>query len=304
VTAPEAIETFPCFGGNATVIVTGVGPAGQPSAAAARAKRRLLEWHEQFSRFEPDSELSTLNGDARETVPVSPVMARLIGAILEAAQRSDGLVDGTLVAEIEGAGYAGHLESSSLLLTEALALAPARAPAGSSPRARWTSVSVDPLAGTVTRPPGLRFDSGGIAKGLFCDILAGVLALHPSFAIECAGDLRVGGTAHLARPVQVASPFDESIVHTFELAEGAVATSGIGKRSWLDAAGGPAHHLLDPATGSPAFTGIVQATAIAPTGVEAEVLTKMTLLRGPGASAETLPHGGVVMYDDGRLEIR
>jgi hypothetical protein len=39
-----------------------------------------------------------------------------------------------------------------------------------------------------------------------------------------------------------------------------VATSGIGRRSWLDADGRPAHHLLDPSTGSPAFTGIVQET--------------------------------------------
>jgi thiamine biosynthesis lipoprotein len=103
--------------------------------------------------------------------------------------------------------------------------------------------------------------------------------------------------------VQVASPFDESILHTFELSAGAAATSGIGRRSWLDAQGQPAHHLLDPASGRPAFTGIVQVTAIAPTAVEAEVLTKTTLLRGPGASAGLSRHGGVVVYDDGRVEI-
>jgi thiamine biosynthesis lipoprotein len=303
VTAAEAIETFPCFGGSATVIVAGAGPAGQPTVAAARVKQRLLEWHGQFSRFEADSELSKLNGDPRETVPVSQVMARLIVAILEAARTSGGLVDGTLVGAIERAGYAEHFESHSVPLAEALRHAPPRAPAGPNPQGRWQSVSLDLRAGTVTRPPGLRFDSGGIAKGLFCDILAGVLELHPGFAIDCGGDVRVGGAAGLTRPVQVASPFDDSILHTFELTAGAAATSGIGKRSWHDAQGQPSHHLLDPASGRPAFTGIAQATAIAPTAVEAEVLAKTTLLRGPAASGGTSRHPGVVVYDDGRVEI-
>jgi len=303
VTAAEAIETFPCFGGSATVIVAGAGPAGQPTVAAARVKQRLLEWHRQFSRFEADSELSKLNGDPRETVPVTRVMARLIAAILDAARTSGGLVDGTLVGEIERAGYAEHFESRSVPLADALRHAPARAPAGPNPRGRWRSVSLDLRAGTVTRPPGLRFDGGGIAKGLFCDILAGVLELHPGFAIDCGGDVRVGGAAGLTRPVQVASPFDGSILHTFELIAGAAATSGIGKRSWHGAQGQPSHHLLDPASGFPAFTGIVQVTAIAPTAVEAEVLATTTLLRGPAGSGDTSRHRGVVVYDDGRVDI-
>jgi thiamine biosynthesis lipoprotein len=71
------------------------------------------------------------------------------------------------------------------------------------------------------------------------------------------------------REVQVRSPFDDgALLHTFELTRGAVATSGTTKRSWLDAAGRVSHHLLDPVTGTPAFTGVVQATALAPTALE------------------------------------
>jgi thiamine biosynthesis lipoprotein len=103
--------------------------------------------------------------------------------------------------------------------------------------------------------------------------------------------------------VGVASPFDSSILHSFALRRGAVATSGIGKRSWLDADGRPAHHLIDPATGRPAYSGIVQVTAIAPTGVEAEWLTKATLLSGPAKVGEWLRHGGLVVYDDGHFDV-
>ena len=299
----EAIERFPCFGGQATVIVSGAGPGGSAAGAAALARTRLLEWHDQFSRFEQASELARVNADPRWTVPVSPVMARLIAAIIDAARTSGGLVDATLLGEIERAGYSVHFDSEPLPLGVALAAAPPRMPGRPNPVSRWREVTLDPHDGTVTRPPGVRFDGGGIAKGLFGDILAGVLGCHESFVVDCAGDLRLGGRAALARPVQVASPFDDAIVHTVELVAGAAATSGIGRRSWLDADGRPAHHLLDPSTGAPAFTGIVQVTALAPSAVEAEVLTKTALLRGPAGAAATLHHGGVLVYDDGRIEI-
>jgi thiamine biosynthesis lipoprotein len=301
VSAAEAIETFPCFGGTVTAIVMGAGPAGTPAVAAAAVKRRMLEWHAQFSRFEPGSELSRLNADPRETVPVSPMMARFIAAALAAASATGGLVDPTLAGEIEAAGYAGHFDADPVPLERALALAPPRTPAGPSPDARWREIHVD--AGAVTRPPGVRLDSGGIAKGLFGDILAGVLARHESFALDVAGDVRLGGSAGLERAVQVAGPFAEGFLHVFSLRDGAVATSGVGKRSWLDAAGRPAHHLLDPASGRPAYTGLVQVTAIAPFGVEAEWRAKAALLSGAGAAATWLPYGGLIVSDDAGVEL-
>jgi thiamine biosynthesis lipoprotein len=97
----------------------------------------------------------------------------------------------------------------------------------------------------------------------------------------------------------VASPFGGPGLHTYELADCAVATSGIGRRSWIDAGGRPAHHLLDPSTGAPAFTGVVQATAIAPTAVEAEIRAKAAVLSGPDAGPDWLAHGGVLVFDDG-----
>jgi len=301
--ALEAIERFPCFGGMCAALVIGSGPAGTPHAAALRVKRGLLAWHDQFSRFQPDSELSRLNRDPRQTVAVSPVMARFVEAALNAAAMTGGLVDPTLAGEMDRAGYAKHLDSVPVPLRRALALAPRRAPGGPNPTGAWRQVRVDRSAGTVTRPPGVRLDSGGIVKGMFGDILAAVLGKHESFAVDAAGDVRFGGSGSLLRPIRVASPFDESVLHVFELARGAVATSGIGKRSWLDADGRPAHHLLDPATGRPAFTGVVQVTALAPTGVQAEALSKAALLSGPDSARARLTYGGVVVYEEETFEV-
>ena len=76
-----------------------------------------------------------------------------------------------------------------------------------------------------------------------------------------------------------------------------------GRRSWLDARGRPAHHLLDPATGRPAFTGVVQATALAPTALEAEIRAKAAVLSGPDDAAGWLPHGGAVVLEDRTVEV-
>jgi thiamine biosynthesis lipoprotein len=281
--------SFPCFGGRVTI------------AAAVEQReliplRVLLEgWHRRLTRFEPASELSVLNADPHEQVRVSPVMACFVAAAIEAAERTGGLVDPTLVPEIEAAGYTGDLGNPV-----GLGVAPAHEPARPHPGRRWRALSVDPMSCTVTRPPGVRLDSGGIAKGLFADLAGERLARAASYAVDCCGDVRLGGRAGLERPVLVDDPFGRGEpLHEFRVARGGVATSGIGRRSWIGADGLPKHHLLDPSTGNPAYTGIVQATALAPTAADAEVRAKAALLSGPVDAPEWLAHGGVLVLDDG-----
>jgi thiamine biosynthesis lipoprotein len=146
-------------------------------------------------------------------------------------------------------------------------------------------------------------DSGGLAKGLVADELAAMLAGHRAFAVDCAGDLAIGGAGGGLREIVVESPFDGRTLHTFALRRTGVATSGIARRSWLDAAGRPAHHLLDPASGRPAFTGLVQATALAPSALRAEIAAKAALLAGPRHARPWLRHGGVLVFDDGSHEV-
>ena len=65
--------------------------------------------------------------------------------------------------------------------------------------------------------------------------------------------------------------------------------------------GADAHHLLDPATGRPVHSGLVQVSALAPTALEAEVLAKWALLRGPDLAEDRLIHGGVTVDDSGAV---
>ncbi|MBA3867495.1 MAG: FAD:protein FMN transferase, partial [Solirubrobacterales bacterium] len=141
------------------------------------------------------------------------------------------------------------------------------------------------------------------AKGLVADLVAANLREHRAFAVDCCGDLRIGGAAGQERTVRVDDPFGGEPVQELALREGAVATSGIGRRCWIGADGRVAHHILDPASGEPAFTGVVQATAMAPTALLAEVYAKTALLAGPDRAASRLPHGGVIVRDDGGVEV-
>jgi thiamine biosynthesis lipoprotein len=296
----ELNTSFDCFGSSCGASIKG-GGEGSVCAALALVQRELLTWHARFSRFLPDSELSLLNDDPRWEVPVSALMARFAQAVREAGSLTAGLVDATLIDQIERAGYTGGLQRP-LPLRTALMLAPARKPAAAA-AASWRRLEVDPASSTITRPPGVKLDSGGLVKGLFADVLAERLASHASFAINCAGDLAIGGAAGIARPVDVESPFDGRSLHTFHLRRAGVATSGIGRRSWLDGRGRPAHHLLNPASGEAAFTGVVQVTALASSALRAEIYAKAAILSGPQAARSWLAHGGVVVFDDGSHEV-
>ena len=295
--APEEHATFACFGGVCAVRVAGHGPLGPAAVVVETARRQLLAWDAALSRFRPGSELSRLNADPAPTVAVSRDLLALARATVEAGRLSGGLVDGTLVPELRDAGYGGHRDGPGLDLRAALRDAPPRRPAGPDPRRRWAALVVDHEAGTVTRPAGVLLDSGGLAKGLFADLLAERLAGYERWVVDCCGDLRVGGTRHAGREVRIAHP-SGGVAHAEVRTSVAVATSGIARRSWRGPDGRPAHHLLDPATGRPAWTGVVQASAFAPTALEAERRSTQAFLAGPQDAARHLPHGGVLVLDD------
>jgi thiamine biosynthesis lipoprotein len=295
----EAVETFPCFGGRCAVRVAG-GDEVDRAAAVLEAKRILLAAHLALSRFDPDSELSRLNRDPREQVPASPLLRRVVAGTRIAGLRSGGLVDATLVDEIEAAGYA---ESRTFEEAAGAPGATAHRVAAPNPRAGWCLFGVDERAGTVSRPPGLRLDPGGIAKGLLADLVGERLLGFDAFAVDCCGDLRLGGAEGRTWAILVDDPYGGAPLEELRIADGAVATSGITRRAWTDRDGRPAHQILDPATGRPAFTGIVQATAVAPTGLFAETLAKSALLVGPARAESQLPFGGVIVEDGGAVRV-
>jgi thiamine biosynthesis lipoprotein len=230
-----------------------------------------------------------------------------VAAAVWAAGRSGGVVDPTLVGEIERAGYISSLEGASpASLAEALSGAPPRQPAGPHPSKRWQAIHVDDREGIVERPPGVRIDTGGTGKGLCADAVAHRLSGYTRYVVDCGGDLAIGGVGAQLEPyhVEIEHPLTGETIRTVEVASGGVASSGLNVRLWQDSEGRFAHHLLDPASGRPAWTGLIGATALAPGALEAETLAKTALLLGPaGATSVLAEHGGLVVHDSGDVQI-
>jgi len=303
----EQDVTFDAMGSHVRLLIGEPGPGMAPAAEAAeRARAFVAEFDAALSRFKPESELCALNADERERVPASKLLRTAIAAGLHAAEISDGLVDPTLVGEIESAGYvASRAGMAGESLDVALRGAPPRRPAAPNPARNWERFAVNDDAGVVTRPPGVRFDTGGTGKGLAADLIAESLRGYSRFIVDCGGDIRIGGADALVHPYEVfvEHPLSGERAFVLKLGGGAVATSGLNVRIWREGDGGYAHHLLDPATGTPAWTGLIGATALGDTAVEAETLAKAALLSGPEDGRSVLAdRGGMLVHDDGRVE--
>jgi len=304
----EHDTTFHAMGSDVRLLIGAplLRSARPPDVAGWRERAFIEDFAARLSRFRADSELNALNADPRSRVPASTLLRAAARAAVWAAECSGGLVDPTLSAHLERAGYARSLDGAApASLAEALAWAPPRAPARPDPEQRWRLITVDDGVGEVTRPPGVTIDTGGTGKGLCADAVAHRLRQYTRFVVDCGGDLAIGGVGAQVDPyeVQVEHPLTGESIRTVLVGGGGVATSGLNIRIWRHADGSYAHHLLDPATGLPAWTGLVGVTAFGGSALEAETLSKMALLLGPdGARAVLAEQGGLIVHDDGDVE--
>ena len=270
---------FACMGTEVRLVVEGPGAPG----AGADARAWLHEADRRLSRFRPESELCALNADPRAAVPASPLLRAAVGAALWAAHRTGGLVDPTLLGALRAAGYTRSLAGRAPApLAEARATAPPRAPAAPHPAAAWRASPCPTATTASTAPRASRIDTGGTTRAwprTPWPTASPAPSASPSTAgATCASAARRRG----AGPTRSGrAPADRRDGRGPADRGGGVATSGLGARLWARPGGGHAHHLLDPATGAPAWTGLISVTALAPTALEAETIAKAALLSGP-----------------------
>lgn len=294
---------FQAMGTSMRVAAEGAHPALGSRVRSARAE--LEHTDEQLTRFRPDSALSRLNASPSPVVAAGPLLRDHVRAALWAAHRSAGLVDPTLLDAIERAGYrVSRVGAPAPDVDGAIAAAPRRRPAAPSPDGAWRQIAVDDRAGTISRPSGVRIDLGGSAKGHAADRALRLLSGARHAIVDCGGDLALGGSSGRPHAVLVDHPRTGETVATLRVTQGGVATSGMTRRAWLRDGGGWAHHLLDPATGEPCWSGLLSATAVGASALEAEVLAKMAFLRGADGARRLLRRrGGVLVHEDGDVEV-
>jgi thiamine biosynthesis lipoprotein len=228
---------------------------GEPRDGLLRVEAEFERLEALLSRFRPDSELSQLNRAGR--FEAGPDLLRVTRMALDARERSGGLFDPSVLDAVVAAGYDRSFE-----------LLPADGPATNGVARCGGGVRI--LGRLIELEPRTHLDLGGIAKGYAVDRAVELLAAYGPCLVNAGGDLAVRGGSW---PIGV----DGSV--TLELSSGAIATSGRDRRRW-SRGGEERHHLIDPATGRPAETGLLRVTVVASTAAEAEVLAKIAFLGG------------------------
>lgn len=279
---PVSVATT-AMGGRLIVHLAASADEGSARRDARRVLARIGRWADRLSRHLETSELAALNADLRPNVAVGATLAAALRAGLEAGELTDGLVDITLLD--------ARLAAEGLRPT----------PATDAVRRAWSLTSGPRRTATVHRPPGLRFDLGGVAKGWLADRALESLTSWPSAVIDADGDLAV----RCAPGRRWAVAIDDPRANDVSLAilnlsapqdswptRWGVATSGTSIHRWLQG-GEVRHHLIDPRTGAPAVTDVVQATVVCGSALRAEALAKAAVIAGSVDGLDMLERAGV-----------
>lgn len=225
---------------------------GATADELARVRALFAERDAVFSRFRDGSELNAVNAGHGARL-VSPLFARMVDAALRAREQTDGLVDPTLGAALEAAGYDRDFA----------VLGASEEPAGAAAAAGH----VELYGRVLVLGRGVKLDLNGVVKAAVVD--DGLRLLSGPGFVSAGGDLATRGE------VDVALPGGGAV----RLVSGGLATSGRTKRRW-SRGGEEQHHLIDPATGRPAASPWEEVTVCGATCLAADVAAKAAFLLG------------------------
>jgi FAD:protein FMN transferase len=254
---------------------------GATTSEVREIERLFAERDRMFSRFRADSELSRVNRTAGVVIKVSPSFAAMVEVALRAARETDGLVDPTLGAAVEAAGYDRDF----------VELRPSPRPAGRGACGRWRSLRA--TRSLIHRPHGVRLDLNGVVKGKTVDDALDLIG--GDGYVSAGGDLAARGA------VDVALPGGGAV----RVLAGGLATSSRAKRRWLRA-GTWQHHLIDPRSGRPSDSPWREVTVSAATCLQADVAAKAAFLlgeRGPDFLSRHGLAGRFVRSEGATLEV-
>lgn len=301
-TLPRAVHRSRAMGGGLGIHLAVAGTADVPSAEAdaARVADRVRAWAGRLTRHDPASDLMRANADPRLDVVVRPTLAAALRWAADAAEMSGGIVDATLLRE--------RLAAEAPTLR---APTPLEASGRGGSRPSWRLERSRHGSAILHREDGTAFDLDGVAKGWIADRALALLDRHPGALVDADGDIAIRSADGDSWEVSVADPRTPGAGLAVFVLPGArlgarygLATSGISVHRWT-APDGERHHLIDPRTGRPAATDVVQATVLAGTARAAEAWAKTAVVLGLVAALDVLDRapvlGAILLAADGRV---
>ena len=235
--------------------------AGEAVQAAAEEIQRL---EEMLSRTKPDSEVSRLNARSGERTAVDETLYVLTEAARGYAEETEGCFDITVAPLVDAWGFA----SDSRRVPEQSELDALMPLVGSG----QIKLESGEDGNFITLGPGQSVDLGGIAKGYASDCLAELFAAYAPERgwVSLGGNVLVWGTRPDGNPWRVGvqdpnHPTEQRNVGEVALTDALAVTSG-GYQRYFEEGGITYHHILDPATGYPADSGLLSVTVVADAG--------------------------------------
>jgi thiamine biosynthesis lipoprotein len=248
--------------------LTVVGPGGQQ--AWTEVSEEFDQTDRALSRFRDDAELVALDRIAGigAAVSVSRRLERAVHTTERARRLTGGRFDPRVLTDLERIGERGADLGRRHDRDRGWRLEPV-----------WRYARRGHIA--LDRP----IDLGGIGKGLalrWATARVERTGVH-DLLIDAGGDVVVRGRAPDGGPwrIGIEDPLDRvsGVLAVICTTDEAIATSSISRRHW-DRDGTPVHHVIDPVSGEPAWTGLQAVTIAGPDPAWAEVWSKTLFLAG------------------------
>lgn len=240
----------------------------------------IFAFERRFSRFIPDSELSSFNQAAGLRTPISPEFRSILVAARDYGELTDGLSNPFILPALQRAGY-----------TKSRVAAYQDDPVHDYSKLSVVSVDHLEIGDTwATIPYGTAIDLGGCGKGYLGDLVADTLVPDwvSGFWFSFGGDVVGEGGNETGQAWQVALPDSPQAMQTTgeRFAVATSATTVIGGTSW--------HHLIDPRTGKPSTSDLHMVSLLAPRGIQADVLASCAIIIGSVQAVPFLKSRGVL----------
>ena len=259
------IEEFLAMDTAMRLTVYGQG-AGE---AAGLARERVLELEALLSVTDENSDVCAANRNGGGTLHADTA------ALLERALALCGETGGALDVSIYPVVRAWGFTTGAYRVPEEAELA------ALLERVDYTRIS---LEGTVlTLPEGMELDLGAVAKGWTGDRLMELLRREgiTSAIVELGGNVQALGSKPDGSPWRVAvqAPDGSGYAGALEITDCAAVTSG-GYQRYFEQDGETYCHIIDPAGGRPARSGLASVTVVAEEGAAADALSTALFVLG------------------------
>ena len=268
------------------------GPKAQDGVEAAIGEINRLQ--KLLSVTDEDSEVWKLNHGNGAPLSVSEDTRTLLDAAAQMGERSGGALDVTLYPVTRAWGFTtgSYQVPGPAVLQELLTHVDYRA--------------ILREGDTVTLPQGTEIDFGALAKGYAgerCALLMKDMGIT-SALLSLGGNIQTVGAKEDGSPwrVLVQDPKGDGGDYegTLELVDQAAVTSG-GYQRYFEEDGVRYWHIIDPATGAPARSGLQSVTIVGTSGTACDGLsTALFVLGRDGAVNYWRQYGGfeAVLVDD------